>query len=304
MWQVSITTTSSSVKEEVVALLLEQTFQAPAVIYDDARTGKQTVTVYPSSLAATPPQARARLRRALSRISTDPAKISINNLPRENWAESWKRHFKPMEIGGALLIKPGWSRRRPRPGQRVILLDPGLSFGTGHHATTSFCLAQLAACRRPRVRQSFLDIGTGSGILAIAAAKLGYSPVQAFDFDPESIRVSRANARRNRVQHRVRPVRHDLTRLSVRSPRRWDIICANLTADLLLSQAEKICARLKPGGHLIIAGVLRSEFRQICDKFVKFQLTLADNKVEEDWHSGRFDSPCLSTQTRSEAAGC
>jgi ribosomal protein L11 methyltransferase len=217
--------------------------------------------------------------------------LLIKKLPRENWAESWKRHFQPMEIGGALLIKPGWSRRRARPGQRVVRLDPGLSFGTGHHATTSFCLEQLAACRRPGAGQSFLDIGAGSGILAIAAAKLGYRPVQAFDCDPEAIRVSRANARRNRVQDRVRPRRQDLTRLPARSGRRWDVICANLTADLLGSQAGKICARLKPGGQLIVAGILRSEFCQIRDKFVTFGLTLAGNEVKEEWHSGRFEGP-------------
>jgi len=212
-------------------------------------------------------------------------------LPRENWAESWKRHFQAMEIGGALLIKPGWSRRRARPGQRVVRLDPGLSFGTGHHATTCFCLEQLAACRRPGAGQSFLDIGAGSGILAIAAAKLGYRPVQAFDCDPEAIRTSRANARRNRVQDRVRPRRQDLARLPARSGRRWDVICANLTADLLASQSGKICARLKPGGQLIVAGILRSEFCQILDKFATFGLTLAGNEVNEEWHSGRFEGP-------------
>ena len=293
IWQVSITT--SAAREEAVAGLLEQTFQVPAAVYHDARTGKQTVSVYPSSLRAAPRQARAGLGRALRRLFPGRAGILIKKLRRENWAQSWKRHFKPMEIGHALLIKPGWSRRRARPGQRVVRLDPGLSFGTGHHATTLFCLEQLAACRRPGARQSFLDIGAGSAILAIAAAKLGYSPVQAFDFDPEAIRVGRANARRNRVMGRVRPRRLDLTRLPARSRRQWDVICANLTADLLTSQAEKIRARLKPGGQLIVAGILRAEFFRIRDKFETFGLTLAKNGVQEEWHSGRFVCPvCLS----------
>ena len=187
-----------------------------------------------------------------------------------------------------MLVKPGWSKRRPRAGRRVVVLDPGLSFGTGHHETTRFCLEQLAACRRAGTRQSFLDIGTGSGILSIAAAKLGYSPVEAFDFDPESIRVSRQNARRNRVQDRVRPQRRDLTRLPAQGGRKWDVICANLTADLLADAAEKIRARLKPGGQLIVAGVLRREFRRICDIFATFRLTLAENQVKKEWQSGRF----------------
>jgi len=289
MWQVSITTSAAA--EEAVVGLLERVFAVSAAVYHDARTGKRIVTIYPSSLRATPQQARAGLSRALRGLFPGRHGIVIKKLRRENWAESWKRHFKAMEIGGALLIKPGWSRRRARPGQRVVRLDPGLSFGTGHHATTAFCLEQLAACRRPGSRQSFLDIGSGSGILAIAAAKLGYSPIRAFDFDPEAIRVSRANARANRVQDRVRPRRLDLTRLPARGGRRWDVICANLTADLLAGQAGKIRARLKPGGQLIVAGVLRTEFCQIRDKFVTFGLTLSQHGVKEEWHSGRFECP-------------
>jgi ribosomal protein L11 methyltransferase len=295
MWQVSIT--ASAAREEAVVDLLEAAFQVPAAVYHDLRTGKQTVSIYPSRLRLAPQKARAALGRALGRLFPERAGIVIKKLPRENWAESWKRYFKPLEIGRALLIKPCWSRRRARPGQRVVRLDPGLSFGTGHHPTTLFCLGQLAACRRPGCAQSFLDIGSGSGILAIAAAKLGYAPVQALDFDPQAIRVSRANARANRVQDCVRPRRQDLARLPARSRRRWDVIGANLTADLLASQAEKIRARLKPGGQLIVAGILRTEFRLIREKFLTFGLTLAENEVKEDWHSGRFDSPvCLSAQ--------
>jgi ribosomal protein L11 methyltransferase len=291
MWQVTIT--ASATEEEAVRQLLQATLGIPPAVYSDARSGKTCVSAYPSFLRPSPAQVTAELRHALRQIARAnlaprPPRLTIKKLPRENWAHSWKRHFKPMEIGAHLLIKPGWSRRRARPGQRVILLDPGLSFGTGHHATTSFCLEQLAACRRRGLRQSFLDIGTGSGLLAIAAAKLGYSPVEAFDFDPESIRVSRQNVKKNRVQHRVHPRRLDLTKLPARSRRRWDIICANLMADLLLAESKKICARLNPGGQLVVAGILKSEFHRIRDTFVTLGLTLAESRVEREWQSGRF----------------
>ena len=170
----------------------------------------------------------------------------------------------------------------------MVVLDPGLSFGTGHHATTEFCLKELAACRRARTRQSLLDIGTGSGILAIAAAKLGYSPVEAFDYDPEAILVSIQNAKRNHVENRVRPRREDLTRLPVKSRRKWDVICANLTADLLGSEARKIRARLNAGGQLIVAGLLESEFEKFCKKISIFRLTLEKSGLKEKWQSGRF----------------
>ena len=118
----------------------------------------------------------------------------------EDWAESWKRHFKPIEIGRRLLIKPSWSRRRPKPHQQVVVLDPGLSFGTGQHPTTAFCLAEVARLVKNAPARSFLDIGTGSGILAIAAARLNYQPIWAFDFDPEAVRMARANAQTNQVE--------------------------------------------------------------------------------------------------------
>ena len=288
MWQVSLTTSSD--QEEAVVHCLETILQIPAAIYVDALKGKTTATVYPSTLRRAPAVITRELKEALRQFPSGPVRVrlTLKKLPRENWAESWKRHFKPMEIGRHLLIKPGWSRRRPLPGQRVILLDPGLSFGTGHHATTSFCLEQLTACRLPRTPQSLLDIGTGSGILAIAAAKLGYSPVAAFDFDATAVRVSRENARRNRVRDRVQPRRQDLTRLPLASRQQWDVICANLMADLLAQEAEKICLRLKPGGNLVIAGVLKREFRRIRDIFVNFRLTLADSVVTREWQSGRF----------------
>ena len=130
----------------------------------------------------------------------------------------------------------------------MVILDPGLSFGTGQHPTTLFCLRQLARCRRRGVRQSLLDIGCGSGILAIAAAKLGYSPVLALDNDPEAVRASRRNIKRNNVRVEVR--RADLTRLPLATRRRYDVICANLICDLLAGEGEKIRHWLKPGGEI------------------------------------------------------
>ncbi len=160
-------------------------------------------------------------------------------------AESWKRHFKAIEIGKALLIKPSWIKRPACKDQQVVILDPGLSFGTGQHATTSFCLHQIvAAVGRPSqfpikaknaalyrgaaTPKSFLDIGTGSGILAIAAVKLGYKPVRAFDFDPECVRVASANARVNHAQWKMKIICDDVMKLSLRPKQKYDLVCANL----------------------------------------------------------------------------
>jgi ribosomal protein L11 methyltransferase len=294
VWQVSISTTAQA--EDAVACLLERHFQAPASVYCDEATGARSVTIYPQRLPRPAQAMRANLRaslRQLGHCGLDPrtGRITLKPLPRRNWAESWKRHFKPVEIGRFLLIKPAWSRRRPRQGQRVVILDPGLSFGTGHHPTTFFCLRQLARCRRPGQKQSFLDIGTGSGILAIAAAKLGYSRIEAFDNDPAAIRVSRQNAKKNHVRHRFWPRRQDLTTLKIsknKNPRRYDVICANLACDLLLIHASKICARLNPGGKLIVAGILRRQFGEVRKNFRGFNLTLQVSMSDKYWKSGQF----------------
>src|SRR5262249_3273167 len=147
----------------------------------------------------------------------------------EDWAESWKRHFRPVEIGSRLLLKPSWSRRRPRKNQVLLVLDPGLSFGTGQHPTTRFCLEQLVAFASRN--RSFLDLGTGSGILVIAAKKLGYRRVTAIDSDPDAVRIARANAKRNRLEEKLRLVHQDLTRLPV-GWRKHDLVCANLGYEL------------------------------------------------------------------------
>jgi ribosomal protein L11 methyltransferase len=294
VWQVSISTTAQA--EEAVACLLERNFQNPASIFCDQATGARTVTIYPPRLPKPLKALRAHLRATLGQLQdcgldAGPAKITINRLPRQDWAESWKRHFNPIEVGRFLLIKPAWSRRCPRRGQRVVILDPGLSFGTGHHHTTFFCLQQLARCRRPGQPQSFLDIGTGSGILAIAAAKLGYAPITAFDHDPAAVRVSRQNVKKNHVQHRVWPCRRDLTTLrdrSLNNPRRYDVICANLARDVLVNHASKICARLNPGGTLIVAGLLRPQFGEVRKIFRGFNLTLQLSMGDKYWKSGQF----------------
>ena len=170
----------------------------------------------------------------------------------------------------------------------MVILDPGLSFGTGQHPTTLFCLSQLARRRRRGVAQSFLDIGTGSGILAIAAAKLGYSPVRAFDFDPEAIRAARANVNSNSVAALVSLRRADLTRLPAKSAARFDVICANLIFDLLLAEADKIIKRLKPEGTLVLAGILVSQFDRVRERFEQSGLRLVAHRIQKEWRSGAF----------------
>lgn len=291
LWRISIASTAEA--EEAVADLLCRRFGRPASSHTDFESGITTVSVYCDARPANWPEQRAALSEGMRQISgcglaIGVGRISIRQIPRENWAESWKRHFKPLEIGNALLIKPSWSRRRPRRGQVVVVLDPGLSFGTGHHPTTEFCLRHLAAARQTGEKQSFLDIGTGSGILAIAAVKLGYCPVHAFDFDAAAVRVARDNAQRNEVTTQVRITRVDVTRLRSRTTRRYDLVCANLISTLLIAERRRIAARVNGSGLLVVAGILKSEFQNVQMAYEQLGFRLVASKSEREWHSGAF----------------
>jgi ribosomal protein L11 methyltransferase len=289
LWRVSIATTPEA--EDAVAEMLGSLLERPASCYFNLESGMSTVTVYCEAGPAN--NVRKAIAVELAKIKrcglkTGPGKITIGKVRREDWAESWKRHFKPIEIGGALLVKPSWSKRKPRKNQAVVILDPGLSFGTGQHPTTAFCLHEIA--RHPKIGtgQSFLDIGTGSGILAIAAAKLGYAPIHAFDFDPHAIQIARVNARMNFVADKISFRRGDVAKLPARPAQKYNLICANLIFNLLIAERGRIAAHLNRGGTLVLAGILKSEFREVQAAFQDLKLKLVSGRAENEWRSGSF----------------
>jgi ribosomal protein L11 methyltransferase len=329
LWRVCITTTPEA--EDAVADMLGATLGCGAASYLDVESGRSTVTVYCNAKPAA--GERATILAGLEQIRKCGLKpgfgrLTIAPLRREDWAESWKRHFKPIEINPrridlpeslnktilgtrlvhspikSLLIKPSWSKQRPQKSQAVVVLDPGLSFGTGQHPTTSFCLGEIVRCsnmtvdvaqrhRRLQTKnatttKSLLDIGTGSGILAIAAAKLGFRPIEAFDFDGDAVEIARVNARKNRVAEKIHFRRADVAKLPSRPARRFDLICANLISDLLISERRLIAAQLQFGGTLVLAGILKREFGEVRAAFENLGLKLVSDKAEKEWQSGAF----------------
>jgi ribosomal protein L11 methyltransferase len=323
IWKTSIATTAEA--EDAVAELLATHVAPSPSAYTDVETDVTTVSVY----STTPPKHEALVKAALRRgltelksygLSVGSGRISFVKLPRENWADSWKRHFPALEIGKELLVKPSWIKRRLKPGQKLVVLDPGLSFGTGQHPTTGFCLREIARHRasaergrspsaahdqaeaRRRIRtvlakrraatgdraRSFLDMGTGSGILAIAAVKLGYAPVHAFDFDPQCVKVSHDNARRNRVAAKLTITQADLTKLPRRAAKQYDFVCANLLANLLIAERDRILARVKPDGALVVAGILKREFSEVQSVYEAAGWKLVASRIEKEWRSGTF----------------
>lgn len=291
IWKTSIATTAEA--EDAVAELLAMHVGPSPSAYTDVETDVTTVSAYstkpPANLAATQAALQAGLKQLKHfGLNIGVAKIKIAKLPRENWADSWKRHFPALEIGKALLVKPSWIKRKLQPGQKLVVLDPGLSFGTGQHPTTGFCLREIARHATGKKPRSFLDMGTGSGILAIAAVKLGYVAVEAFDYDPQCVKVSRDNARRNRVEAKIHITQADLTKLPRHAKQQFEFVCANLLANLLISERDRILARVKPDGVLVIAGILKREFSEVQSVYETAGWKLIASKIENEWRSGTF----------------
>lgn len=291
LWRVAIVTSSQA--EDAVTELWTELFTQPAASYTDLEDRSTTVSAFLEQKPDWSPARLREIRRRLQHLQAcgleiGPATLRLNRVRREDWAESWKRHFKPLVIGRALLIRPSWVRRRPRPGQAEVVLDPGLSFGTGQHPTTAFCLKQVARYRPQGAAKSLLDLGTGSGILALAAAKLGFKPIVAMEFDPDSLEIARQNARQNKLEKLIDFQLQDVTKLTVRSGDHYDLVCANLISSLLLSERRRILARLAPAGCLVLAGILQEEFSQVQAAYEDAGLRLISSQVQNEWCSGAF----------------
>ena len=288
-------TTSLEAAEAVAELLLRESGQ-PAVTTHDRIRSVTRVVAYLDQENYLTPERRKALRQGLMGIrecglDIGPARIGWSRIAPKDWRESWKRHFKALAVGKSLLIRPSWIQKKAHPGQQVLVLDPGLSFGTGQHPTTGFCLKEIVRLRPKTQNAALLDVGTGSGILALAAAKVGYTPVQGFDFDPEAVRVARENAETNGLSHRVTLARGDVAKLSLKPRRAFHVVCANLTSDLLRLHARRLMAQVRPGGSLILAGILSEEYEGVRGVFGEFGATETRHERRREWTSGSFLHP-------------
>ena len=206
----------------------------------------------------------------------------------DDWAEAWKSHFPVLRVGRRLVIRPTWRRHRRRPEDVVLSLDPGMAFGTGLHPTTRLCLAALetladegllahGTARGGAAR--VIDVGCGSGILAIAAGKLGTGVLLGVDTDPIAVEATAANARLNGLARRIRVRRGSLP--SGEGP--FDLVLANLIASLLVQLAGPLRDELVPGGRILASGIFRDREGDVRSAFEAAGLRLARRWAEEDW---------------------
>ena len=214
---------------------------------------------------------------------TAPWRLTVHAIPPQDWAESWKRHFHTTQVSDRIWVKPSWETRAVPPGACLIELDPGMAFGTGQHATTQSCLQCVDRLSRERPGARLLDMGCGSGILAIAAAQLGCHPVLAVDHDLQAVRIAQANAARNGVADRIGHVTADLAAFHCRQP--FDIVVANLLAGLLAEQAEVLAATVapRPGGALVLSGLLTTQYPPVRDRYAALGFREDNVRTAGDW---------------------
>jgi ribosomal protein L11 methyltransferase len=206
----------------------------------------------------------------------------LSEVRSEDWSSSWKVNFKPLRVGRRLLIVPSWEDVCAEKDDIVLQLDPGMAFGTGGHETTRLCLELLeqVMLQNSGVKTlSVLDLGTGSGILAMAAAKLGASPVHAVDIDPLAIEVAKENLVINRMAELVECSTTPIEAISLK----FDIILANILAEELVRLAPEIISRIKPGGRLVLSGILAEKESFVREGFAPFPAEYQETRRDGEW---------------------
>lgn len=210
------------------------------------------------------------------------SKPVISTIRSEDWSANWKVNFKPMRVGRRLVVLPTWENTPLRPDDIVLRLDPGMAFGTGSHETTRLCLELLEGIMDGMptlLTPSVLDLGAGSGILAIAAVKLGAGRVCAVDIDPQAIEVARGNLVLNEVADQVECAITPLEELSGT----FDIILANILAEELVRLAPQLIDHLEPGGILVLSGILAEKESFVCSGFLDNRLEHRETRRDGEW---------------------
>lgn len=217
---------------------------------------------------------RARLR---DMFPETPPELSVETVPDTDWNENFRRNFKAFRAAGRFVIKPSWEEYPAEADDIVLQIDPGVAFGTGDHESTRMCLILLQKYVQPGSR--VLDVGTGSGILGIAAMKLGASSVLALDYDPVSVRVAAENAAANGVVMETR--QSDLLSSAEGGP--YDIILANIVADILIRLNSDIAPYIKQGGVYILGGIIEERLEEVTASLMQNGMDVIEILSMNDW---------------------
>jgi len=209
-----------------------------------------------------------------------PPELEYSTLHEQDWATSWQQFFKPFAIIPGLIIKPSWEEYSARPGQQVIEMDPGMAFGTGQHASTKLALGLMRVCFQQDPPTRVLDIGSGTGILSMAAALFGAEQVVAVDNDPEAVRVATENIAANGLDRIISCSAEGLD--EIRGS--FDLICANIVHDVLVAMAPAIARLLAADGRVVLSGILSgAQEKNIVSIYQTLGMTLMQSTPEDEW---------------------
>jgi ribosomal protein L11 methyltransferase len=204
--------------------------------------------------------------------------IECREIQEEDWSTSWKEFFHPAKVGQKIVIKPSWEEYTPSDGEIIIELDPGMAFGTGTHYTTAMCIRALEEIIKPG--DMVFDVGTGSGVLAVAAAKLGAKKVQAVDFDNVAVRVALENAAENHVENKIEVAQSDLM---AKITGQADVIIANIIADIIIRMLPDVPGKLKDGGYFVASGIIAERLADVTAAVLENKLVIERVTEEGGW---------------------
>lgn len=220
-------------------------------------------------------------------IELDEVDVIAQEVLREDWSETWKKFFHTVKVSDRIVIKPSWEEYvQEDPNEVVLEIDPGMSFGTGNHGTTKACLQFIDKSTQAEQGMSFLDAGCGSGILSMAAERLGCSPVDAFDYDPEAVKCTKDNFAERAKGSQVNIFQDDLTMLDLN--KKYDVVVANILAPVLIGASDRLMDHLKVGSKLILAGILTEQYTEVKAKFEGHGMRELESATIDEWTSGFF----------------
>ena len=217
-------------------------------------------------------------RRLAPEVDLGTLAIDTVNVKDEDWSEVWKQFYKPFRAGRSLVVKPTWEPYNPQPGDRVIEIDPGMAFGSGTHETTGMCLELLEEAVHGGER--VIDVGTGSGILAIGAALLGAKDVLAIDIDPTAVKVARENVAHNHLEQTVTTLEGNLLE---KVDAQCEVCVANIIADVICMFAAPLNDHIVPGGLFICSGIIKEREQDVTGALLAAGYTILDIRRKGEW---------------------
>ncbi|MBQ9131131.1 MAG: 50S ribosomal protein L11 methyltransferase [Clostridia bacterium] len=225
------------------------------------------------------PECLAFLRERFATSGLEDAKVETIGVNEEDWANSWKAYYKPIKIGDRLVIVPAWEKYEPAEGELIVRMDPGMAFGTGTHETTRLVIQLLEKYTAPGCRM--LDVGTGSGILAICASRLGAGECRAYDIDPMAVRVANENIKDAGLTNVTCQV-SDLLK-QVDNSRPYDLICANIVADIIIRMTPDVGALMHENTVLLASGIISERSEDVIECFERNGFKIVEKLVDNGW---------------------